>query len=91
MEEVLIGADSPLVDTSLMDSRIRKDFNVMVVAIVGQDGKATFNPGPDHVMRANDVLVSVGGDDGLRKLEDEADFHPDELEDPAPDAEGLSS
>ncbi|MDJ0975828.1 MAG: NAD-binding protein [Planctomycetota bacterium] len=78
MEEVLIGADSPLVNTSLKESPIRKDFNVMVVAIVGHDGKATFNPGPNHVMNANDVLVSVGGDEGLRQLEDAADFHPDE-------------
>lgn len=77
MEEVLIAPASSLVGASLKDSPIRKAFNVMVVAIVGQDGKATFNPGPDHVMKANDVLVSVGGDEGLRKLEDVAGFHPE--------------
>ncbi len=68
MEEVLIEKGSPLDGVALKDSPIRRDFGVMVVAVVEENGESAFNPGPDVVIKAGDTLVSVGPGEGLKQL-----------------------
>ena len=70
MEEVLIQPASVLDGVALKDSPIRRDFGVMVVAVVEESGESVFNPGPDVVIKSGDTLVSVGPWDGLKQLQD---------------------
>lgn len=68
LEEFLIDGDSALVGQSLRDSPIRREFGVILLAVINADGDQRFNPGPDLVLEKDAVLVSVGPPDGLRKL-----------------------
>ncbi|MGE0192661.1 MAG: TrkA family potassium uptake protein [Planctomycetota bacterium] len=73
MVEFLVDAGSTLVGQSLRDSPVRRDFGVIVVAVV-HAGQAQFNPGPDYVVEGGDVLIAVGPRDGLARLREAA--HP---------------
>lgn len=69
MREFPVIDGAPLAGIALKDSPVRRDFNVMIVGVIeGHDGEARYNPGPDYVVRAGDVLVAVGPTDGLIKL-----------------------
>jgi uncharacterized protein with PhoU and TrkA domain len=43
---------------------------MIVLAVKNTDGKMVFNPSQDAVIRAGDCLIVIGGDNGLKKLED---------------------
>ena len=68
MEEFRIQPNSKLVGVSLVDSPLRREWDVMVVAVIGNDDRPIYSPRADYVFRAGDVLVSVGPDEGLAKL-----------------------
>jgi len=68
MEEAVIGTNSALVGLSLIDSRIRQNFGVIVVAIKQATGKMVFNPSADQVLNNGDVIVVIGKRDDLRRL-----------------------
>ena len=67
--EVKIPAQSGLVGKKLSDSGIRQQANVIVLAVKGADGKMTFNPPPEAIIRADDCLIVIGGDQQLKRLE----------------------
>lgn len=67
--EVKIPAQSRLVGKKLSDSGIREQANVIVLAVKGADGKTNFNPPPESVIRADDCLIVIGGDQQLKRLE----------------------
>ncbi len=48
---------------------IRQQAGVIVLAIKDAGGKMIFNPAAETVIRTNDYLIVIGGDDGLKKLE----------------------
>jgi TrkA domain protein len=58
---------SPCVDRPLGDTRARTRTGVSVVAVVSGDHIIT-SPGPDHVLRAGDVLVAIGTAEGLAEM-----------------------
>ena len=68
MQEFPIQAGSALIGLELEDSPVRRDFGVIIVAVMDAQGETHFNPGPDLVLREGDVLVSVGPDSGLQRL-----------------------
>ncbi len=70
LDEFAVGAASPLIGVALKDSPIRRDFNVMLVAVISPDGEREFNPGPNVVLERGAVLVSVGPPAGLEQLRD---------------------
>jgi voltage-gated potassium channel len=72
MEEITIGADSPLVNKSLISAGLRQRFGVVVVGIQRKDGRVEFNPEPDAQLRAEDKLIVLGRSDSLKNLEEEA-------------------
>ena len=59
IEQVHIGGDSPLVDRTLEESRVREDYGIIVLAISKSTGM-TFNPPGDLRMHTGDVLIVVG-------------------------------
>jgi voltage-gated potassium channel len=69
IEETQISPRSPLAGTMLQDSRLRQDFGVIVVAIKKASGKMVFNPSPDMVLEAGDILIAIGDREHLDRLE----------------------
>lgn len=67
-EELHIGAGSRLDRVSVKDSDIRKNYDVIVIAIKKADGTMVFNPGPDTVMHGGDVLITLGDREKLQRL-----------------------
>ena len=55
-----------------MDTGIAKDLNLIVVAVVKKDSHMVFNPAPDTVINARDVLIAMGERKNLSALEKKA-------------------
>jgi TrkA domain protein len=60
-----LGSSSPYVDRTLADAAIRSRTGVSVVAVVRGD-EVTPSPTPDFRFRADDKVVVVGTEDGVR-------------------------
>jgi voltage-gated potassium channel len=69
IEESQVGPRSPLVGSTLKDSRLRADLRVMIVAVKRASGKMVFNPAPDHPIEAGDTFVAIGRREDLDQLE----------------------
>jgi len=70
MGEVEISEQSAFTGLTLIDSGIRRDFGVIVVAIRKLSGRMLFNPSPDTVIEPGDVLITMGPDAHQQKLVD---------------------
>ncbi len=70
MEEIAVGEGSPLVGVPLINTGIRKDLNLIVVAIKRLDGNLLFNPTPQATIQGGDTLIVVGMRHNLEKLEE---------------------
>jgi voltage-gated potassium channel len=68
MEEVKVSASSTLVDVSLQDSEIRRNYDFIILSIVKEDGSMLFNPSADTKINAGDTVVAVGCFESLAKL-----------------------
>jgi len=66
--QVAIRPGSPYVDRPLGDTRARTRTGASIVAIV-RDEEVLASPGPAEVLRAGDVLVVIGTDDGIAGVE----------------------
>jgi voltage-gated potassium channel len=63
---------SPLVGQTLAEARIPQQTGLLVLAVRrATSGEMLANPGPDTHIEAEDVLIVVGEDDGIRKLRDQ--------------------
>lgn len=69
MEEIRVGAGSPLAGQTLMDSPLRSELDIVVVAIKKTEGKLVFNPRSDTRIKAEDILIVVGESANLEKLQ----------------------
>jgi voltage-gated potassium channel len=72
MEEVEIKAQSPISCSSLLDSGIRQNWNIIVVAIKKGDGHMVFNPASTEVIEAGDRLIILGDTNSLAQMEESA-------------------
>jgi voltage-gated potassium channel len=68
MEEAMIGENSDLINKNLIDSNLRKNFGVIIVAIKKMDGNMIFNPMPSETFEAGDVIVVLGKREDLRRM-----------------------
>jgi voltage-gated potassium channel len=69
IEEIEVKPDSPLTQTTLKDSSLRKEFGIMVAGIK-KPGKDVFlNPSPETKIEAGDILIVIGEKEQLEKLE----------------------
>ena len=66
--QVHIREGSPFVDRPLGDTRARTRTGASIVAIV-RDEEVLASPGPAEPLRAGDVLVVIGTEDGLTGVE----------------------
>jgi voltage-gated potassium channel len=69
IEEFALGAGSELVGTSLKDSPIKSTLGIIVVAVKRPDGKMLYNPTPETVLAAGDVLITLGRRENLDRLQ----------------------
>ena len=67
--ELTVSERSSLNGLSLIDSGIRQEMDVIIVAIRKKDGEMKFNPASHTKIEANDILISLGKIDDLEKLE----------------------
>jgi voltage-gated potassium channel len=68
MEEAIVGARSNLIDKNLIDSQLRQDFGVIIVAIKKPTGEMIFNPMPSERLEADDVIVVIGKKEDLARM-----------------------
>lgn len=68
LEEVTIGSNSSLAGLTLKESPLRKDLNIIIVA-VNRGTEFIFNPQSDTVISDGDILIAIGEQANLQKLE----------------------
>jgi voltage-gated potassium channel len=67
IEEVPIGASSPLVGRKLMSSRIREVSNALVLAVIA-DARHVYNPPPEFEFKAGMTLIVLGEREPIERL-----------------------
>lgn len=74
LEEAEIPEDSPLVGRSLGEVAIPQKTGLVVIALQagGSSGGQIYNPGPDTLLAAGDVMIVLGKEDQLRRLHEYA-------------------
>ena len=66
----MVHSKSRLVGKTLLESRLRRDFGVIIVAIKKSSQEMLFNPGPDALLEAGDVIVAIGKQKDLARMAD---------------------
>lgn len=69
MEELQIQKGSELIGKDLIASRIRPQFNLIIIAIRKKSGKMIFNPGSAEILEEEDLLVLVGKHTNFKHLQ----------------------
>ena len=69
MEEFFVSDNAPFVDKTLIDSELRKKYDVIVIAIKRGDEPMIFNPKPDTQILAGDILIVLGDSENIGALE----------------------
>ncbi len=65
LEELVIPPDADLVGKELMHSGIRSQYNLIVVAIKRSGGSMIYNPSPQEIIEAGDILIAIGPQENL--------------------------
>ncbi len=65
MEEIPVAGASEICGQTLMESRIRQKFNIIIIAIKKPDETMIFNPSSQEVIREGDTMIVVGDTDNL--------------------------
>lgn len=68
MGELLVSKSSRLNGVTLIDSGIRREMDVIIVAVRKRDGEMRFNPSSETRIESGDTLISLGKSDDLEKL-----------------------
>ena len=68
LEELLVGKGSRLNGVTLVDSGIRQEINIIILAIRKKDGEMSFNPSSQTRIESGDTLISLGYSGDLERL-----------------------
>jgi len=68
MEELLVQEGSRLAGANLVESGIRQELNIIIVAIRKSEGEMIFNPSSQTRMEKGDTLIALGHKRDLEKL-----------------------
>ena len=71
MEELLVTDRASFANKQLIESGIRKKFDIIVVAIKRQGEEMLFNPKPDSLILPGDILIVLGDHNQISALEKE--------------------
>ncbi|MFC2134284.1 potassium channel family protein [Bacteroidota bacterium] len=69
LEEIPLGAESKLIGLTLAGSPIRKELNIIIVAISRIDGKFIYNPTSTTKFAEGDKLIAIGEKKALAQLD----------------------
>lgn len=69
LEELRVSEKAGIANKSLMDSKLRSKYDMIVVAIKRKDGEMLFNPKPATMILPGDVLVVLGELDQIKAME----------------------
>jgi voltage-gated potassium channel len=69
IEQVRVPAKSEFASKSLLETQLRKELGVIVLAIRKSDGRMLFNPAPEAAIEAGDYLIVMGEPGNLQRLE----------------------
>jgi voltage-gated potassium channel len=70
MQEIEVTDDSPLAGVSLRQANLRQRAGVLVLALRQTDGTFTTNPDPDMIIEPKQVIIAVGTDADLARLDE---------------------
>jgi voltage-gated potassium channel len=68
MEEARVGTASSLIGKNLVESNLRRDFGVIIVAIKRPSGEMVFNPTSMERLQESDVIVVLGKREDLKRM-----------------------
>lgn len=69
MEEIPVHSSSKLIDVALQDSGIRKDLDLIIMAVKKPGGEMLFNPSSQTRLQGGDMVVAIGEKQNLERLE----------------------
>ena len=72
LAEVRVAENSAYSGKKLIETDIRKQLNLIIIAVKKTDGQMVFNPGPNTVIHDNDTLIAMGKAKDLEVFEKEA-------------------
>ncbi len=75
LEEIYVSENSPLLNIELISSPIRKELNIIIVAIYKNRGKLIYNPKSDTKIELGDKLIAIGETSNLNKLNELCGVH----------------
>ncbi|MFQ5585182.1 MAG: potassium channel family protein, partial [Calditrichia bacterium] len=70
MEEITVRKNSPLKGIALDETPIRKDLNIIIIAIFRQGAEFIYNPSSSTKIMDGDRLIAIGKPENLVKLEE---------------------
>jgi voltage-gated potassium channel len=68
LDEFSISSTSTLVGSTLAESNIKGEFNLLVVGIKNSQGEFRFNPPPDEKIGDQDTLLVIGQLDDINRM-----------------------
>jgi len=68
LEEIVVPKGSPYVGHALREAPIRRETNLLVIAVRQPTREFVYNPDPDFVLGEGMTLVVMGATDGVKKL-----------------------
>jgi len=69
LEEMRVSTESALCNRNLQESGLRKEYDLIVVAIKRVEGRMLFNPSPQETILPGDTLILLGDYQNIKGLE----------------------
>ncbi|MEJ2716499.1 MAG: potassium channel protein [Deltaproteobacteria bacterium] len=69
IEEVEVWEGSPYCGKKLIETNIRRELNLIIVAVIKKNGNMVFNPGSTTLIENGDTLIAMGERNSLHALE----------------------
>ena len=70
LDEFRVSNKSPLIGCSLADSKIKEEFNLLVIGIKDDVGHFRFNPMPQETIRGDDTLLVIGQVEDINRMKE---------------------
>ena len=71
LDEILVSADSALVDVSVRETEAARKHRLLVVAVKQSSGTMVFNPDADYKFQSNDIIILMGRNEDIERFCDE--------------------
>ena len=68
-EQYVIDAESKLIGQTLRQANLPRQVGILVIALKRKDNQTIFNPEPDTILQADDVMIITGRTGSMAKLE----------------------